>query len=104
MRHHAGELSFAPRLPPAIQRLTFRITFLGRLLRVTVNPTRVTYALVRGGPLTFNHYGESVRLPSRGSVTRRIPKAVAAYGNPIQPPGREPVHRDGMRKPRELRL
>lgn len=103
MRHHAGKLSFAPRLPPAIQRLTFRITFLGRRLRVTVNPTRVTYALVRGRALTFNHYGDSVRLPSRGSATRRIPKAVAAFGNPIQPPGREPVHRDGMREPRDMR-
>jgi alpha,alpha-trehalose phosphorylase len=103
MRHHAEGLSFAPRLPPAIQSLTFRITFLGRLLRVNVNLARVTYTLVRGKGLTFNHYGESVRLRSRGSVTRRIPEAVAAYGSPVQPPGREPVHRDGMREPRELR-
>ena len=103
MRHHAEGLSFAPRLPPAIQSLTFRITFLGRLLRVNVNLERVTYTLVRGKGLTFNHHGESVRLRSRGSVTRRIPEAVAAYGSPVQPPGREPVHRNGMREPRELR-
>lgn len=102
MRHHEDLLSFAPRLPPAIQSLTFRMTFLGRLLRVTVNRSRVTYALVRGGALTFDHYGKSVRVPSGRSVTRQIPRIVA-LGKPVQPPGREPVRRRGLRKPRELR-
>ena len=103
MRHHGDALIFAPRLPPAIRRLTFRMTFLGRLLRVTVSRSRVTYTLVRGGALTFSHYGGAVRLPSRGSVVRRIPK-ITALESPKQPEGRAPVRRLGLQKPRELRL
>ncbi|HEX7262798.1 MAG TPA: glycosyl hydrolase family 65 protein [Candidatus Dormibacteraeota bacterium] len=103
MRHHQEVLSFAPRLPQAIRSLTFRMTFMGRLLRLTVGSGRVKYSLMRGGALSFDHYGKGVRLSSRGSVTRAIPKVVAALGIPIQPPGREPVHRSALEKPRELR-
>jgi alpha,alpha-trehalose phosphorylase len=103
MRHHQEVLSFAPRLPKGIRSLTFRMTFLGRLLRVSVGSGRATYSLLRGGALSFDHYGKTVRLASRGSVTRLIPKVVAAFGSPIQPPGREPARRSAQEKPRELR-
>jgi alpha,alpha-trehalose phosphorylase len=103
MRHHEDVLSFAPRLPNAIHSLTFRMTFLGRLLRVSVGSGRVKYSLLRGGALSFDHYGKSVRVASRGSVTRRIPPVVAPFGSPIQPPGREPARRSAQEKPMELR-
>jgi len=101
MRHHGDSLSFAPRLPPRIQGLTFRLTFLGRLLKVTVNRKRVTYTLVRGKPLAFDHYGKETRLTSRRSVVKAIPE-LPAREEPRQPVGREPARR-GLEPPRTIR-
>jgi alpha,alpha-trehalose phosphorylase len=101
MRHHGNSLGFAPRLPPRLQRLTFRITFLDRLLKVTVNRNRVTYAMIRGKPLAFDHYGTELRLTSRHPVVRSIPR-LRALDEPTQPAGRAPARR-GEEKPRELR-
>jgi alpha,alpha-trehalose phosphorylase len=101
MRHHGDSLAFSPRLPPRIQRLTFRLTFLDRLLKVSVNRTRVTYTMVRGKPLTFDHYGTAMRLTSHRSVVRPIPR-FPAREEPKQPPGREPARR-GEEPPRTIR-
>jgi alpha,alpha-trehalose phosphorylase len=101
MRHHGDSLGFAPRLPPRIQGLTFRLTFLDRLLKVTVNRSRASYTLVRGRPLTFDHFGKQLRLTSRRSVVRPIP-GLASLDEPKQPPGRAPMRR-GQERPRELR-
>ena len=102
MRHHAESLGFRPRLPEAIRKLTFRITFLGRLLKVTVDHRRATYTLVRGKPLTFDHYGEPVRVGPGRAVARTIPP-ITAPPEPKQPPGREPARRDTAAGPRQLR-
>jgi alpha,alpha-trehalose phosphorylase len=101
MRHHGDTLGFAPRLPPGIQGLTFRLTFLERLLKVTVGRRRATYTLVRGKPLSFEHYGKAIRLTARGSIGRPIP-GLGALPEPKQPAGRAPARR-GQEKPRELR-
>src|SRR5579864_4594844 len=65
MRHHGESLGFAPRLPPAIRRLTFRLMFLDRLIRLRIDHSRVTYSLVRGRPITFTHFGEPIRVAVR---------------------------------------
>ena len=101
MRHHGDTLGFAPRLPSGIQRLSFRLTFLDRLIKVTVNRSRATYSLVRGKPISFEHYGKELRLTSRSPVGRPIP-TIASLPEPKQPPGRAPARR-GQEKPRELR-
>ena len=101
MRHHGSTLGFAPRLPPRIRRLTFRLTFLDRLIKVTASRRRATYSLVRGKPIAFEHYGEELRLTSRSPVARPIPK-IASLPEPKQPPGRAPARR-GQDKPRPLR-
>jgi alpha,alpha-trehalose phosphorylase len=101
MRHHGLTLGFAPRLPPGIQRLSFRLTFLDRLIKVSVNRSRATYSLMRGKPIWFEHYGKELRLTSRSPVARPIPK-IASLPEPKQPPGRAPVRR-GQGKSRELR-
>jgi len=101
MRHHGDSLAFAPRLPPRIQRLTFRVTFLDRLLKVSVNRNRVTYTLVRGKPLTFAHYGSELRLTAGRPVVRPVPK-LKTREEPPPPPGRAPARR-GLEKPRALR-
>ena len=101
MRHDGNRLGFAPRLPPRIQGLTFRLTFLDRLIKVNIGRARATYTLVQGKPLSFEHYGKELRLTARRSVVRPIPR-LHALPEPKQPLGRAPVRRVGG-KPRELR-
>jgi alpha,alpha-trehalose phosphorylase len=102
MRHHEDSLSFAPRLPPRIQRLTFRVTFLDRLLTISVNRNRVTYTMVRGKPLTFAHYGKELRLTHGRPVVRAVPKLKMREEPPTQPAGRAPARR-GVEQPKALR-
>ena len=101
MRHHGDSLGFAPRLPRGIRRLTFRMTFLGRQIKVRIDHARVTYSLVGGKPMSFDHYGDPVRLGARGSVSRPIPRLPATRA-PEQPAGRAPAPR-GAEPPRPLR-
>jgi len=101
MRHHGDSLGFRPCLPPAIRKLTFRVMFLGRLIRVSVDHHRAAYTLLRGRPLSFDHYGETVRLASGRAIVRAIP-ATKARPAPKQPAGREPARRTAAR-PRQLR-
>jgi alpha,alpha-trehalose phosphorylase len=101
MRHHDGVLGFAPRLPPGIRRLTFRMTFQDRLVRLRVDHARVTYTLLRGRALTFDHYGKPVRLTVRGTAVKPIPKQ-PPMREPSQPAGRAPARR-GEHEPRRLR-
>jgi alpha,alpha-trehalose phosphorylase len=101
MRHHGDVLGFAPRLPPGIQGLSFRLTFLDRLIKVTVGRRRANYTLVSGKPISFEHYGKELRLTSRVSVSRPI-ASIPTLPEPKQPHGRAPARR-GQEKPRELR-
>jgi len=89
MRHHGDSLGFSPRLPPAIRRLTFRVTFLGRLIKVTVDHRRATYTLVRGRQLRFDHHGAPIRVSPGRAVARAIPP-ITEPPEPKQPAGREP--------------
>jgi alpha,alpha-trehalose phosphorylase len=93
MRDHGGALSFAPRLPPALRGLTFRLTFLGRLLQVEVDHRQATYSLQQqGAPLDVTHYGESITVGPDAPVSRPVP-TLAPVDRPTQPPGREPIRR-----------
>jgi alpha,alpha-trehalose phosphorylase len=90
MRDHGDGLSFAPRLPPRLARLSFRLIYRGRRLRVTVGPTEARYELLDGEALEVEHHGARVALAAPGSEeVRPIPPA-PARGRPAQPPGREP--------------
>jgi len=100
MRHNGDLLSFAPRLPPRIHELSFRMTFLGRLLRVRIERHRATYSLMRGRAVTFAHHGQEVRLSPRKHATRAIPEIVPLEP-PKQPAGRAPARR-GVEKPKPL--
>jgi alpha,alpha-trehalose phosphorylase len=92
MRDHDGKLSFAPRLPPSIERLGFRMLFRGRRLKVDVRRVEAVYSLLDGRPLTISHYGEPVEISSESPATLEIPP-VASRPAPKQPPGRAPVRR-----------
>src|SRR5439155_24641946 len=43
MRDHDGNLTFAPRLPPQLERLAFRLLFRGRRLKVEATKADATY-------------------------------------------------------------
>jgi alpha,alpha-trehalose phosphorylase len=99
MRHHGDSLGFSPRLPAAIRKLSFGVAFQGRLIKVTVDHRRVRYTLVRGRPLTFDHYGNPVRVGPGRAVMRSIPH-LTAPPEPKQPAGREPARRGAASPPR----
>jgi alpha,alpha-trehalose phosphorylase len=91
-RDHGGTLRFAPRLPEPIERLCFRLGWLGRRLRVDVTATEATYAIEEGEALEIVHHGDAVEVPADEPVTRPIPRAPRRE-RPRQPPGREPRRR-----------
>ncbi len=66
MRDHGDTLAFAPRLPAALTRLSFRIIYRGRRLRVTVVGTEARYELLAGDPIAICHQG---RFSTRNGIT-----------------------------------
>src|SRR5438445_248024 len=57
MRDHDGSLSFAPRIPAALEHMVFRVTYRGRNLRVSVGHQEATYVLTEGLPMEVTHHG-----------------------------------------------
>jgi alpha,alpha-trehalose phosphorylase len=92
MRQYTARLSFAPRLPPGISRLAFRMRFRGRRLKVTIDHDEAVYELLSGDPLEIDHHGRPVKL-NGGAVRLDVPKT-PSRPSPAQPPGREPARRD----------
>jgi alpha,alpha-trehalose phosphorylase len=92
MRDHDGKLTFAPRLPSRLVRLTFRMRFRGRCVEVAVTGAEATYSMVDGSPLELTHHGEPVTLTKTEPVTLAIPP-VPARPAPRQPHGRVPAPR-----------
>ncbi len=92
MRDYDGQLSFAPRLPPGLQRLRFRLGYHGRCMVVDVGPQLATYRLASGDPLETAHFGEPIIVTADEDTVRDIPPAPKLP--PVhQPPGRAPRHR-----------
>ena len=87
MRDHDGKLTFAPRLPPRLERLAFRLTFRGSLLKVEVRPGQATYEVLEGPPLELAHHGEAVTVGPGAPVTLDLP-VVPQRPTPTQPAGR----------------
>jgi alpha,alpha-trehalose phosphorylase len=96
MRDHGGALRFAPRLPPGLERLAFRIGYRGCCLAVGVRPADATYRLVAGDRLDIAHHGEPLALRGEEPQTRPI-EPVPERERPRQPPGREPAQRSADR-------
>ena len=92
MRDHGGILSFTPRLPQALTRLTFRLCFRGRRLVVEVEHEQATYSLLQGSPLEIVHHGEKATVEAKQPVIRPIPLPPVRE-TPSQPPGRAPKRR-----------
>jgi alpha,alpha-trehalose phosphorylase len=91
MRDHGGRLTFAPRLPPVLTRICFRIRHRDSRLRVDITPEQATYHLLSGGPLRTAHHGKPITLEGE-PVTMPIPPT------PILPPPRQPAGRAPVRR------
>ena len=92
MRDHGGALSFAPRLPERLTRLSFGIIFRGRRLRVEARDTEVSYTLLQGDSLDIRHFGEPMTVAGEPLVLP-MKKNLDVGEPPTQPPGRAPRHR-----------
>jgi alpha,alpha-trehalose phosphorylase len=95
MRTRDGALTFAPRLPTSLDRITFRIRYRDRGISVTIHPDRATYELRDGDPIPLQHHGAKFELGPT-PVTRVIP-TLPSSPRPRQPYGREPAMR--IKKP-----
>jgi alpha,alpha-trehalose phosphorylase len=96
LRDHGGQLSFAPRLPPHLERLAFRINWRGRRLLVAVDAADARYELLAGDALEITHHGDQVEVHPGEPLTLGVPPPPEAL--PIsQPPGREPKRRRPQR-------
>lgn len=88
MRDHAGTLSFAPRLPDGITRLSFAVIRQGIRLRVNVDAAAASYRLLdEHRTLEVVHHGEVIQLRGAEIVERPIPTLIPGE-RPAQPPGR----------------
>ena len=92
MRDHDGQLTFAPRLPSALSRLTFGLDFRGACMRVEITKHEATYKVLDGGPLDIGHHGTTITVSGEKPVTQPIPPANPQPA-PSQPHGRAPSRR-----------
>ncbi|MEO9174979.1 MAG: glycosyl hydrolase family 65 protein, partial [Gaiellales bacterium] len=87
LRDHEGEVSLAPRLPPMLTRLRFRLCIRGSRLTVDVHAGTARYTITSGEPLDLAHHGEPFTVSHEHPVSRKIPAA------PSRPEPEQPVHR-----------
>jgi alpha,alpha-trehalose phosphorylase len=92
MRDAGDTLAFAPRLPSRIARLSFRLLYRGRRLRVEVRPDAASYELLEGEPLELVHHGEEFTVAGGSPASRPVP-AARPRTPPEQPQGRTPPRR-----------
>jgi alpha,alpha-trehalose phosphorylase len=88
MRCDSDGLRFAPRLPPALSRISFGLNWRGRQLRVEIRADETEYRLVGGAPMRLTHHDEQVALAD-APVVRPIP-ALEPVEPVEQPYGRTP--------------
>jgi alpha,alpha-trehalose phosphorylase len=93
MRHlDNGGLAFAPRLPETLTRITFRLRWRGRRLRVEITPGQAEYQLMEGARLELRHHGQPIAVTMGAPVVQTIPP-VPPTDHLVQPVGREPLAR-----------
>ncbi len=85
VRVFGGMLRCAPRLPQAITRLTFRISFQGRRLLVELQSHMATYSLMEGDALEIVHHGETVKLDPAKPAAHPIPRPPRVSPRPSRP-------------------
>ncbi|MDQ4020110.1 MAG: family 65 glycosyl hydrolase, partial [Actinomycetota bacterium] len=93
LRHRDdGGLAFAPRLPEALNRITFGLRWRERRLQVHITPGQAEYRLLEGAELELRHHGQRITLTAGSPEIQPIPPA-ASTDQLVQPAGREPLAR-----------
>ncbi|MGH3774451.1 MAG: glycoside hydrolase family 65 protein [Pseudonocardiaceae bacterium] len=93
LRHlDGGGLAFAPRLPEALNKITFRLRWRGQRLRVQITPGQAEYQLLEGTELELSHHGQLLTLTADSPAVQPIPPAPPT-DQLVQPVGREPLAR-----------
>jgi alpha,alpha-trehalose phosphorylase len=93
MRSYGGELSFHPRLPSALTKLTFRVLYRSCCLRVTITHAEAVYELIeKDDPLTIRHEDEVITI-RYGEPVQRGWSVPDPGPEPRQPAGRAPARR-----------
>jgi alpha,alpha-trehalose phosphorylase len=87
LRDTADTLNFDPRLPSRLTRISFRLVYRDRRLRVQVRAEEASYELLEGEPLEIFHHGEPITV-RRGSPQTRPITPTPRRTPPPQPPGR----------------
>jgi alpha,alpha-trehalose phosphorylase len=87
-----GGLAFAPRLPEALTRITFRLRWRGRRLRVQITPGQAEYQLLEGDELELSHYGQLIAVTVDSPQVQPI-RSISPTDQLTQPVGREPLAR-----------
>jgi alpha,alpha-trehalose phosphorylase len=87
-----GGLAFAPRLPETLTRITFRLRWRGRRLRVKITPGHTEYELLEGADLELRHHGQLITVTMDAPVVQTIPP-IRSTDHVSQPQGREPLAR-----------
>jgi alpha,alpha-trehalose phosphorylase len=95
MRDTGERLSFAPRLPPKINALSFGLRYRGQSLRVSIDAEGTRYELHGEDSIEIDHHGETVLLEPGAAHACEIP-AARDVASPAPPDGRAPPrrHRD----------
>ena len=65
MQVHDDILSFQPYIHPDWEEYSFKITYRGRLIKLTINNAGSTYELIEGKELEITHKGESIKLKDK---------------------------------------
>ncbi len=89
MRDYDAQLSFAPRLPDALEHLRFGVTRRGVCVQVEVAPEAATYTLLNGESIDLHHHGEPFTLTAAEAVVLDVP-ALEEREPPSQPRHRVP--------------
>jgi alpha,alpha-trehalose phosphorylase len=92
MRDHGDTLSFSPRLPDPLTRLSFRLLYRGRRLEVVVGSHSASYRLLDGDPVTILHHGERVDLTAGSPIMVDCPTLTTPKD--VEPPPGRPIHRN----------
>lgn len=97
MREHGSSLSFAPRLPKGLTRLSVGLVIQGRHLRVDATSGVTSYWLTEGDPLEITQFGEVITVSQGDPVVCQTPLHATGpliSAPPSQPAGRAPLHRE----------
>jgi alpha,alpha-trehalose phosphorylase len=84
MRDHGDVLAFSPRLPAQLTRLTFRLVYRGRRIRVDIGADCARYELLAGEQLELLHHGEPITLVTASPQTHACPALPDCP--PVEPP------------------